>query len=247
MIKKAGDVMDDKIRKLEEELKSLKAEKYKRLDLKPSDKENLKTGMRKDGKPYSVRDNRDRFFYPNEWGKFFDCLKESQRLTFKFLINTGCRINEARNIKCGDVDLENKRIIVRVTKVKAKRGEKNPRPRTIPISSQFAKYLKKVITDKDLKNEDYFGLLSTPASHIALKKALQKAGLKDWYMFSIHNIRKTLETWLMALNVDGLKIVSHFGHSKETASQHYISPDVFRFEEKSAMRIIIGDLYQRVY
>ena len=104
-------------------------------------------GKRIDGRAYTVRDNRDRFFYPKEWIKFFEVIKESQHLTFDFLINTGARINEARNVKVEDVDLANKRIILRVTKVKSKKGEKNPRPRTIPISSQFCKRLKRYIND----------------------------------------------------------------------------------------------------
>ena len=153
-----------------------------------------------------------------------------------FLINTGARINEARHVQQADIDLENKRIILRVTKVKAKKKEKNPRPRIIPISSQFAKYLKKNMHGK---------ILSTPAANIGMKKALQKAGIEDWQMFSIHNIRKTLETWLMAVDVDGLKLTAHIGHSMAVAAGSYISADVFSWDEKSKIRMIIGDLYQR--
>ena len=78
-----------------------------------------------------------------------------------------------------------------------------------------------------------------------MKKALQSAGIEDYYMFSIHNIRKTLETWLMALGIDGLSITAHIGHSLQTAASHYVSPDVFSWEEKTMMREIIGDLYRR--
>ena len=169
--------------------------------------------------------------------KFYDKLKPSQKYTFHFLINTGARINEARHVESFDVDLERKRLVLRITKVKAKKKEKHPRPRNIPISSQFTKYLK--------KNMDSNKILSTPAANIAMKKALQKAGIKDWKMFSIHNIRKTLEVWLMALGVDGLKITAHMGHSMITAAGHYVSPDVFSYEEKNKMRQIIGDLYMR--
>ena len=256
------DIQNNEIKALEDRLKSLRAEKYKRLDLDKTNQEGLKKGIRKDGKIYSVRDNRSRFFYTSEWMKFFDKLNEKQKFTFNFLINTGCRINEARNIRVGDIDLDNKRVFVRITKVKAKKGEKNPKPRTIPISSQFAKYLRKVFRDNNLSNDCYLGssrdnknmpencplfkggILSTPAGNIAMKNSLKRAGIKDWYNFSIHNIRKTLETWLMALGIDGLKLVAHLGHDMKTASQHYVSPDVFRFEEKRDMRLIIGDLYQ---
>jgi integrase len=207
--------------------------------------ENIKCLTLKNGRSYTVRSNRDRFFFPDEWCKFFDKAKTKQQFTFKFLINTGARINEARNVKVSDIDLERKRIVLRITKVKAKKKEKAPRPRIIPISTQFAKYLKKYIREAKLGYEDYLGILSTPAANIGMKKALKLGGIKDWQMFSIHNIRKTLETWLVALEVDGLKITAHIGHSMQTAASHYISADVFSWEEKSKMREIIGDLYRR--
>ena len=144
-----------------------------------------------------------------------------------------------------DIDIERKRINLRITKVKAKMGQKNPRPRMIPISTQFASYLKKYINLNKLDNQDYLGILSTPAANIGMKKALQRASIKDWYMFSVHNVRKTLETWLMSLGVDGLKITSHIGHSMAVAAGNYISADIFSWDEKSKMRIIIGDLYER--
>ena len=206
---------------------------------------NIKSLMRSSGRSYSVRSNRDRFFFPDEWMKFIDNSKSKQKFTFKFLINTGARINEARNVKVSDIDLERKRIVLRITKIKAKKKEKSPRPRIIPVSIQFAKYLKKHIRENKLEQDNYLGILSTPAANIGMKKALQNAGIKDWQMFSIHNIRKTLEIWLMALAVDGLTITAHVGHSMQTAAGHYISPDVFSWEEKSKMREIIGDLYRR--
>jgi len=207
--------------------------------------ENIKTIVRTNGRNYSVRSNRDRFFFPDEWTKFIDNSKTKQKFTFEFLINTGSRINEARNVKVSDIDLDRGRIVLRVTKIKAKKKEKNPRPRIIPISTQFTKQLRKYIRDNKLESEDYLGILSTPAANIGMKKALQNAGIKDWQMFSIHNIRKSIEVWLMALNVDGLTITAHVGHSMQTAAGHYVSPDVFSWEEKKIMREVIGDLYRR--
>ena len=207
--------------------------------------QDIKSLIRKDGKKYSLRSNRDRFFFPDEWGKFFDKLKSRQQLTFRFLISTGSRINEARNVKVSDIDLERKRIVLRITKIKARKKEKNPRPRIIPISAQFAKYLKAHIKNKKLESNDYLGILSTPAANIGMEKALAKAGIKDWEMFSVHNVRKSFETWLMALGIDGLAITAHVGHSLAVAAGSYVSPDVFSWEEKSKIRLIIGDLYQR--
>ncbi len=207
--------------------------------------QSITTITRSNGRSYSVRSNRDRFFYPDEWGVVSGLFSKRQRLTFAFLINTGARINEARNVRVEDIDLERKRLILRVTKVKARKGEKNPRPRTIPLSTQFTKYLKKHIKVNKLKNSDYLGVISTPGANNGLKIAAKKAGIKDWNMFSVHNIRKTLETWLMALGIDGLKITAHLGHSMQVAASNYVSADVFTWDEKTKIRRIIGDLYGR--
>lgn len=233
------------IKELQDKIKSLRESEDNTLkDLKVVN-ETLREGVRRGGRKYSIRTNRDRFFYPDEWGKFFDALKKQQKASFLFLINTGGRINECINVRVQDIDLANKRLVFRITKVKAKRGEKNPRPRIIPLSTEFTKWLKKYISDNKLNPEDYLGFKSKPATHTAMKKALQRAGIKDWYMFSTHNIRKTFETWLMALGVDGLKITAHMGHSMAVAAGHYVSADVFSWEEKNKMRMIIGDLYGR--
>jgi len=200
---------------------------------------------RNNGRNYTIRNNRDRFFYPGEWIRFEKALKPSQLKTFDCLINTGARINEIRHLKKEDVDFDNKRLILRVTKIMALRKETVSRPRTIPISTQFARRLRAYFNSKAVS--DYLGLLSTPAANIAMKKALQEAGIKDWQMFSVHNIRKTLENWLVALDMGDMKIISHFGHSRGIALRHYLSSDVFSSEEKMKIRDIIGDLYQQRY
>jgi integrase len=193
---------------------------------------------------YSLREDRDRYFFPDEWKAFHDCLKKKQELTFDFLINTGARINECRNVRIGDIDFERNSIVFRWTKTRNKDGTR--KIRTIPISPQFAKYLKKVAHDLGLKDNDFFPILSTPAANIAMKKALQEAEIPDWKMFSVHNVRKTLETWLIALDVDSMKVIKHFGHGLAMALKHYVSPDVFGWEDKDMIRDIIGDLYREV-
>jgi len=205
----------------------------------------VKETTRENGIVYSNRTNRDRFFYPEEWGKFFDKLKVNQRITFDTLINTGARINEARHIKVADIDFDRQSIILRVTKVKAKKGEKNPRPRTISISSQFAKRLKAHIKNKELTNDDVLGVLSTPAANIAMKKTLQRVQIKDWYMFSIHNIRKTHGNWLKAFGIDGAEICLRLGHDYNTFVRSYGSPDIFSFKDMQDMKIILGDIYEK--
>ncbi len=207
--------------------------------------ENLKCLTRKNGRKYTIRSNRDRFWFPGEWDKFYNALKSFQKHTFKFQINTGARINESRNVRIEDMDLERQRITLRVTKIKAKKKETTPRPRIIAISSQFAKYMKKYIRDNNLQGQDYTKILSTPAANICIKKVCERVGIKDYYMFASHNIRKTHGNYLKAMGVDVGEICSRLGHDYNTFLKSYASPDIFSSEEKQKIRDIIGDLYQR--
>jgi len=79
--------------------------------------------IRSNGLRYTIKDNKNRFLYPKEFYKIYDKLKTKQKLTALVLINTGARIREAQNIKVSDIDLVNKRLVLRVTKSKAKKGE----------------------------------------------------------------------------------------------------------------------------
>ena len=214
------------------------------MELK-QDKPGLKVGVKKDGTKYTVRDNRDKFFFPNEWMSFYDCLKKNQKTPFDFLMNLGCRINEALHVKVADCDLERGNILLRITKIKAKKGEKNPRPRTVSISHQFTKRLKHYINENRLSNDDLLFKISKPGMHMALKRGVIKAKINDYWMFSLHNIRKTHGNFLKALGIDGAEICTRLGHDYNTFLKNYSSPDIFSYKDKQDMRLILGNLYQK--
>ena len=201
--------------------------------------------IRKNGRAYTIKENKDRFLFPKEYMLIFDNLKAKQKHTLKVQINTGARINELQNVMVADCFLKDKRILLKVTKAKARKGEKKGKQRMIPISTDFAKYLKRYISRKKLGVNDRIGMLSTPATNIAYKKAGKLVEIKDYQNISSHTIRKTLECWLMSLGTQDSILVSHFGHDLRTAVSSYVSPDIFSLEEKSDMRLIIGNLYQR--
>ena len=139
------------------------------------------------------------------------------------------------------------RIILRHTKSKVKKGEfkfSEGRTRDLPISNAFAKCLQSYIEEKKLQPEDRFNILSKPGMGIAMKKAAVNALIENSEDFSPHTLRKTLEVWLMALGVDSMKLLAHFGHDYNTAASHYVSPDIFSWEDKKKIREIIGDLYE---
>ncbi len=211
------------------------------LDLKDTEHQELKVGIKSNGQKYSVRTNRKRFFYPNEWNSFFNSLASpKQKLSFDILVNTGCRYNEGFNIRKRDIDFERGTLTLKVTKIKAKKGQKFPEPRTFRLSSQFLERLKQYTKDKN--DDEKIGMLSAPALNIAMKKALIKAGIKDFYMFSLHNVRKTHGNWLNAHRFTIVDICKRLGHDYNTFLGSYASADIFRDEDRVEIKEILGDL-----
>jgi len=204
---------------------------------------NNQVGIKSDGKTWRKKENQNRFLFPEEWMKLEQVLKEKQLHTAKILLNTGMRINEAINAPKTDLFYNpsgRSRFTIRYVKTKARKGEFGQgKMRQIPLSKQFAKYLKEYKSDSKT-----FDLLSNSAFNRALKNAGKKIGLKDYKDLSAHTIRKTFEVWLMALDVGDLKIVAHLGHDIKTAASHYISPDIFSWEDIKKIRYILGDIYE---
>lgn len=201
------------------------------------------TGMRSKNLKYTVRNNRERIFSPKEWKIFYDALKPFQRFTFKFLLITGARINEARNVKVEDIDLKNNRLILRVTKRLKEHVSNKSHTRTLRISTELVKDIRARIKELELKEEDYIKILSTPAANICLKKTLNEVGIKDYQMFSIHNIRKTSENWALTLGVDSMKLSKRYGHNLITMYMHYSQSEAYSYEERDMIKDIFGDTF----
>jgi len=203
----------------------------------------LRIGVKKDGTKYSVRDDRSRYFFPEEWIKFFETTKQEKQPLFDALINTGARIDEALHIKPRDFDWEKNTLILRVTKRKASKGDRVGKPRTFVISSQFARRMRKYIADKKLGDEDFLFPITSQAVAQMMKRTLKKMEIKDWYQFSLHNIRKTHGNYLKALGVDSGEICYRLGHDLNTFIRHYGSANIFDRKDKTLMIRILGDVY----
>jgi integrase len=117
----------------------------RKLKLRETKTEGLRIGMKKDGKEYSVRDHRARYFFPNEWLNFYKELKQEQESIFDFLIQTGCRIDEALHIRPVDFDFDRDSVRLWKTKTRAKLNERSGKPRTISLSPIFMKRIRKYI------------------------------------------------------------------------------------------------------
>jgi len=186
--------------------------------------------------------NKLRFFYPNEWWQFIGVITNLlHRFLFTFLLNTGLRINEARNIKIKDINLDRKTIII--TKPK-RAGKKGINQRYVFFSSMFKVELINVINQHKLQDEDKLGFPSTQFLDRRIKQYATKAGLSNPNDFSCHSFRKTLENYLCALNINILTIQGMMGHKINIAAAHYFS-QFMKPEEKNMIRSIIGDLFRK--
>ena len=215
--------------------------KPNRLSLTPVH-EGLKIGIRKDGSKYSVRDDRSRFFFPNEWEKFISNIKSEKKLIFETLVQTGGRIEEVLNLKPKDFDWDRNNLTLRVTKIKARKGETLGRKRTLTISSQFSKKAHSYIKKNNLKDEDLLFKISKQAVWQMMRRKL-KGVVKDDWNFGLHNIRKTHGNWLKALEVPAEEICLRLGHDFNTYLKHYGSPNIFDRSDKLLMIKILGDVY----
>ena len=214
-----------------------------KLETKESGRKGLKVATLSNGQKYSVRTSRKRYFFPHEWYGFWNALEtDGQRLTADMLINTGARINEAYNVLVGDIDWEKKTMTLRITKIKASKGEDKSEPRTIKLSSAFIERLK--IYCKGKNPTDKIGMMSKPYTRQMIKRFCKKSGIKDEFNFSPHNFRKTAGNFLKALNVNPLEICSRLGHDQNTFLKAYGSSDVFSKEERLEIRKIVGDIYE---
>jgi integrase len=205
--------------------------------------EGLKIGIKKDGKKYTVRDDRSAYFFPERWLKFLGVIKEEKQSIFDAAINTGGRIEELLNIKPEDFDWERNNLTLRVTKTKAAKGESTGKKRTFQISSQFAKRMRRYINDRNITKEQVLFQITKQAVSQMFKRGLQKAEFKDWQQFSLHNIRKTHGNWLKALEVSSDEICLRLGHDHNTYLKHYGSASIFDRKDKMLMIKILGDVY----
>ena len=95
--------------------------------------------------------NINRFFFPDEWKKFIKEIEKPRyknKLLYELQFNSGARFDEVRHIRPIDFDFERNNLIIWKTKTKAKKGEKVGKPRTISLSTQFSKKMRRFCKDK---------------------------------------------------------------------------------------------------
>jgi len=225
--------------------------KIKRLSLTPVEgKEGLFVGIKSDGKTYTVRKDRHRYFYPDEWIKFLSEVKDERKILFETLLQTGARIEECLNLKPRDFIWGNNSVTLRVTKSKVSKGESKilgGQARGFGVSSQFIKKIRKYIRENKILDDELIFKLTKQGVAQLFKRCLKKAGLKEWE-FSLHNIRKTTGMWLKTVqrrgyDLDISEICMRLGHDHNTFLKHYGSPSIFTDQHRDKIVDILGDIY----
>lgn len=193
-----------------------------------------------------TKQDNNRFFFPDEWNKFLDSIKKPKfknRLLYELQFNTGARFDEVIHIRPCDFDFERNNLRIWKTKTKAKKGEKVGKPRTISLSTDFAKKMKKICSDK--KQDDYIFKVSQAGYNQLLKTKLKELAILDYKNFSSHTLRKTHGMYLKALGIDIAEICTRLGHDYNTYIKHYGSADVFSEKDMRQIKELLGDLYMR--
>lgn len=221
---------------------------------------------KRDGKEYTIRRDRHRYFFPDEWKKFSNSLdKKNHQLMFETLLFTGGRIMEVLHLKPSNLDLNRKTITFEI--VKQRKAKKHfystGTKRTFNVQSKFLNRLKKYIVESKLDKNDYVFMdkkklptnyeeLSNPekkkyySKHTSnynkvLKRHLVQVKIEDYDNFSIHNLRKTYGNWMRVFDIKMEELCYNMGHDVETFMRHYGSALIFTDKERREIMRIMGD------
>ena len=238
-----------------------------KLQLQPTEYEGLKVGVRTNNTKYSVRTDRRRYFFPDEWKEFIDQIKNKEhRFFFITLIHTGARAMEALNLKYEDIDIERESINFKI--VKQRKAKKHfyslGKSRSFFVASNFIKEYKTFIRGKVIKPDNYIFLnnQNLPKGYDTLsngdkkkyyickfvsysqllRRKLKRTQIKDVYNFSLHNIRKTYGMWMRTFNKEMAELCYRMGHDIDTYMAHYGSSLIFTETERRKIGKILGDV-----
>jgi integrase len=214
-------------------------------------REGLFEGIKSDGKKYSVRKDRHAYFFPTIWTKLIEVMNQNQKDFFDGLLISGARIDEWLHCRPKDFSWDRNTLRLYVTKVKAKKGQSKilgGQSREFNMSSQYVKRIKAYIKRNKITDEDFLFKMSKQNAWQLLRRKLQKIGVKDYWQYSLHNIRKTTGMWLKTIQGRGKdlnsdEICMRLGHDHNTFLKHYGSPSIFTDSDRDKMLDILGDVY----
>ena len=186
-----------------------------------------------------MKTDNNRFIFPNEWKEMIKLIKkDSTRMLFELQMQTGGRFDELIHVRPRDFDFDRETLHLWKTKTKARKGEKVGKPRTLALSREFSKKIKRFCKNK---NPDGYLFDISQSGYNQLLKAKMDAILHQFAPeFSSHNIRKTHGMYLKAMNVDIAEICTRLGHDYNTYLKHYGSASVFTEIDMREIENILG-------
>ena len=227
----------------------------------------IKIIKKSNGVKYSIRKDRRRYFFPSEWILFINSIKNKKhKFFFITSLHTGGRIMEVLNLKFKDID--EKRQSLTFNTIKQRTARKNysssGNKRSFFVASNFFKEYKSYVRGIKINPEEYIFLNNKKLpknyenllnkekqkyyiSRIVcysqmLKNKLKRIGVKDYYNFSPHNIRKTYGMWMRIFNKEMSELCYRMGHDLDTFMNHYGSSLIFTEEERRKIQKIMGDV-----
>lgn len=168
---------------------------------------------------YRQKKNPTRTFSPDEWEKFIYIVEDKWKPFFWLQFLLGTRFKESNYITINDFDFKNRQCLIR----KPKGIDAGKTMRYVQLSSFAVKYIRSYIKINDLRGNDDFKFPTIQGMIGNMRKNLKLLGIEDYKDFSIHNIRKTHENYLVSLDVNDNKLLKHMGHTQKTANEHYLS------------------------
>jgi len=178
------------------------------------------------------------FFTPDIWEKFIYSCNNNWRPYFWIMMLTGARHNEIKNVKVKNIDWKNKWIII----LKAKGGRENIR--YVHLSSFTTRFIRSFIKENNLQQEDVFNFPTRQGMRQYIHKICKQQNIAGWKDLSSHNLRKTHENYLLALDKDNIKIAKHMGHTSKTAIDHYTSSAFIKDKKQlDKIRTWLGDIF----
>ncbi|MCK5708052.1 MAG: tyrosine-type recombinase/integrase [Candidatus Aureabacteria bacterium] len=162
----------------------------------------------------------------------------------ELLLNTGLRVQEVADLKCGDLLIKKNQSSIVV------RHGKGGRKRIVRINTKFKQacifYLKWKYNHNEYTNENAPLFCNKKGKHLSkrtfqsdFKKLVLKAGLPVHY--SIHSVRHTYASFLLRASRNIRLIQKQLGHSRITTTEVYA--DVMNEELEKAL----GHLYEDSY
>jgi integrase len=169
-------------------------------------------------KPCKVKnENIPRFFTETDIKKLLDAIPEGEFKRFViFCLNTGCRRNEALNLKWDDIDMKRGIVIFRVTK--------SGKSREVPFNGVLTEMLRSMPKTGDRP----FPFESDFVTH-KFKDYVQASGIRNQNL-KLHSLRHTFASHLIMRGVDVMTVSRLLGHSSVRVTEMYahLVPDHLR-------------------